>query len=215
MLVINDIISQSEVQEFKKYFLDHRENEYINWKQKSGDALDVRLNIKNNNPEFKIIENVVKRFAPDVTDIWSAYQRQNFPHNIHIDEYHTPNPNAYTIVIAMDTIPEFKTIVWQEKLEDNKALVKYVFKWGNNNIKLEKKNNISETEDLEHTPKNKDNNMFCDYLTLDGIFSYVSGSGVLFNARKFHCTSNWVKYPQFKYRDLLQIHFLTENFHDF
>ena len=50
------------------------------------------------------------------------------------------------------------------------------------------------------------NDYMCDYLTLDGIYTYKKGSGCLFDARQFHCTSNWPKYKKFKNRELLQIH---------
>ena len=50
------------------------------------------------------------------------------------------------------------------------------------------------------------NDYMCDYLTLDGIYTYKAGNGCLFNARQMHCTNNWTKYKKFKYRELLQIH---------
>jgi hypothetical protein len=214
MLITKNLLNTTQIQQLRDFFDNGNDQEYVDWKYKTGEILDKRLNIQKNNPEYKIIEDIVKQFAPDYTFIWGAYQRQSLPHSIHLDDDST-NENTYTIVIALDTIPEFKTIIWQEKLNDNKSLNKNIWKWGNNNIKLEKKSNITELEDLEHTPKNQNNNMYCDYLTLDGIYSYEAGAGVVFNSKKIHCSNNWVKYSQHKYRDLVQIKFKTTNFYDF
>ena len=65
-------------------------------------------------------------------------------------------------------------------------------------------------EDLEHTYDDNQHDYFADYLHLDGIYTYKSGSGVLFNARQYHCTSNWLKYPDFLQRELLQVHIMCE-----
>lgn len=214
MKIIQNIITLEEVQKFKDYFDNNCNDEYVNWLTDSDKPLDIRLPIKKDTQEWEIITNAVTNICPDAKDIWSALQRQNFPHSIHIDDYEVPNPNTYTIVIALDTIPEFKTVVWQEKFESNAAFKKHCFKIENKIKSMSKLSTISEVEDLEHTPTIQ-NYKLCDYLTLDGIFSYECGSGVLFSARKLHCTSNWLKYTQYKHRNLLQIHFTTEKSYDF
>jgi hypothetical protein len=104
----------------------------------------------------------------------------------------------------LDTVPEFKTIVWKETAASNAKLHEYIANWGQH--RTEKISDISQTEDLEHTYDENQNDYMCDYLTLDGIYTYKEGSGCLFDARQFHCTSNWPKYKKFKNRELLQIH---------
>ena len=149
------------------------------------------------------------RYFRNPINIWTAYQRQSFAHQIHIDDYGMEkNYPCYTMVFSMDTVPEFKTIVWKETAVNNQALQEHIQKWGEHRTK--KLSNISELEDLEHTYDKNQNDYFADYLQLDGIYTYKSGNGVLFNARQYHCTSNWLKYPEFEYRELLQVHIMCE-----
>jgi hypothetical protein len=109
----------------------------------------------------------------------------------------------------LDTIPEFRTIVWKEQARNNEMLHEYIANWGINRHTMSKISNISETEDLEHTLDVNQDAYMCDYLELDGIYSYKKNCGVLFNAKQFHCTSNWVKYNRWSYRELLQIHVIV------
>ena len=69
--------------------------------------------------------------------------------------------------------------------------------------------NISEIEDLEHTYDANQEAYMADYLTLDKIYTYQTGTACLFDATQLHCTSNWIKYNKFPHRELLQIHVTT------
>ena len=209
MLIIDQIITDEEIKIIRDYYERYKELAYINW-QEDNELIDVRCGIITASPEFKIIESIVKRNFKNSLISWSGYQRQNSPHNIHIDDYGSDQENPiYTYVISLDTIPEFKTIVWKEQAHDNKHLHEYIANWGITRHNIPKISNISETEDLEHTLDINQNAYMCDYLELDGIYSYKKNCGVLFNAKQFHCTSNWVKYNRWPYRELLQIHVIV------
>jgi hypothetical protein len=206
MILLDQIITDQEIQAIRNSYESFKDNSYVNWTVNEK-LIDVRFNIEPTSPEFSIIESIVKKNFKNPIISWSGYQRQTNPHNIHIDDYGSDQSNpTYTYVISLDTIPEFKTIIWKETAKDNKELHSYVAHWGEIKDTLTKVNNISETEDLEHTFDENQNAYMCDYLTLDGIYTYKKGSGVLFNAKQFHCTSNWVKYNRWPYRELLQIH---------
>jgi hypothetical protein len=158
---------------------------------------------------MSIIKRIVGKYFKNINTIWGAYQRQNFAHQIHIDDYGAKEGikgYIYTFIFSLNTEPRFKTIVWKEECFSNKQLHEYVEQWGKEHRILKKKSNISETHDLEHTYDTNQQEYMCDYLDLDGVYTYEAGSGVLFSAKQFHCTSNWPKYPDIPYRDLLQIH---------
>lgn len=211
MLILDNIISEEEIALFKQYFQTNFDKKYINW-QVGDEIIDHRLLIDKDSPEFKIVRRIVDNNFSDTVDVWSAYQRQTNPHSIHIDDYGRDHPGLfrYTYILAMDTEPKFKAIIWKEKAWDNDALHTFVTQWGKTRKLRKKVSNISETEDLEHTYDENQESYMADYLTLDGIYSYKKGTGVVFDASKLHCTSNWKKYKEFPYRELLQIHVLCK-----
>jgi hypothetical protein len=126
-----------------------------------------------------------------------------------IEKY--PDIPMYTYIFALDTVPEFKTIVWKEIVKSNADIPNYLKLWNLKRHKLPKTSSISADQDLEHTYDENAQAYLCDYLNLDGIFEYQAGSGVLFNGRQLHCTSNWLKYKKFKSRELLQIHVVSHD----
>jgi hypothetical protein len=207
MIFLQDVISQDEIQAFKQYFHTHFEKKYTNWVQ-SGEVIDYRLTIDENSPEFDVIRRIVSANFSNPSHIWSAYQRQVLAHHIHIDDYKSDNKDAhrYTYILALDSVPEFKAIVWKQTCWDNTELHKFVSDWGKLRRFKKKVSNISETQDLEHTFDVNQQDFMCDYLDLDGIYTYQIGTACLFQATQLHCTSNWTKYKKFPYRELLQIH---------
>jgi len=209
MQFLNEIFNADQIDIFRNYWNNNwSEKSYINW-EIDGKVLDRRLVLPKKSKEYEIIEEVVLRYVKNPINIWTAYQRQNFAHHVHIDDYRIEtNYPCYTMIFSMDTIPEFKTIVWKETAVNNRALQEHIHAWGKH--RTEKISNISELEDLEHTYDENQHDYFVDYLHLDGIYTYKSGSGVFFNARQYHCTSNWVKYPKFSYRELLQVHVMCK-----
>jgi hypothetical protein len=212
MLLFQDIITQDEIQCFKKYFADRLGDLELHWSQ-DGQEVSHRVNIDHNSAEFNVIRRIVERTFPKFDHVWSGYQRQNQPQNIHVDEYYghqERSPYRYTYVLAMDTVPEFKTFVWKETCWNKSEVDKFVMDWGRTRRFTKKISNISETEDLEHTFDLNQEDYMCDYLNLDGIYPYKSGTACLFRSNQLHCTSNWIKHKHLLSRELLQIHVGTD-----
>jgi hypothetical protein len=163
---------------------------------------------------WKMVTDIVSQDFSETVAIWSALQSQRFAHNIHVDDYGLedyPDIPMYTYIFALDTVPEFKTIVWKEIVKSNADIPNYLKLWNLKRHKLPKTSSISADQDLEHTYDENAQDYLCNYLNLDGIFEYQAGSGVLFNGRQLHCTSNWLKYKKFKSRELLQIHVVSHD----
>ena len=211
MLLLNDIISDEEILSFGQYFADNYDKKkYINW-QSNDEIIDHRLVIDQDCPLFKIIQRIVRGNFDKPVDVWSAYQRQSRPHEIHIDDYMSNRVGyfRYTYILAMQTVPEFKSIVWKETCWDNDKLAEFVHQWGRTRRFQKSVSCISREQDLEHTYDKNQEAYMADYLTPDGIYTYKKGTACLFDATKLHCSSNWLKYPQFPNRELLQIHVLN------
>jgi len=211
MKYLSSALSDSECESFQKFWQQHEaERAYVNWEEK-GKVLDRRLRILPTDPEWEIIMRIASQNFSNIDDIWAAYQSQEFAHNLHIDEYAKEQSlPTYTCVLSVITEPKFKTITWKESDPDNLAMQQKLMNFWDLDPRPEKMSDISQTEDLEQTP-NWNGTYFVDYLTLDGIFSYKKGDGMLFNARQYHCTSNWTKYPEFKTREFLQIHIVSKD----
>jgi hypothetical protein len=210
MIICQNELSNLDIEKFKLYWNQNQDSVYTNWVQ-DNEILDRRLIIDDKSPEIEIVYKICSKYFSKIEKVWCAYQRQNFAHQIHIDDYGTDSEGfVYTFVFSLDTQPKFKTIVWKEKCFSNQKLHELVQLWGQDRTNLPKKTNISEIEDLEHTFDQNQNDYMCDYLELDGVYAYQAGSGVLFSAKQLHCTNNWTKYKDIHYRDLLQIHVISE-----
>jgi hypothetical protein len=72
MLILDQLISESEIQMFKNYFIDNFDKKYLNWKL-DGDTIDHRLEIDAESPEFNIVRRIVETNFSNPIGIWSAY----------------------------------------------------------------------------------------------------------------------------------------------
>jgi peptide methionine sulfoxide reductase MsrB len=217
MKYIKNIITPVQRDHTRAYWNEFNEGAYVNWGsdghlyESKSNHIDKRLTIDAMHPAWHIIQEIVDRDFPNGTiRLWSAYQRQSLPHTFHVDDFGKETlHHRYTYIIALDTVPEFKAILFKEIALDCLAVEGMVLDFWHNKDKYPKKSNISESEDCEHTPNNN-GEYWCDYLTPDGIFQYTECDGVLFRADQLHFTSNWIKHDKFPYRELLQIHVLSE-----
>jgi hypothetical protein len=126
MLVLDQVITQKEIDSFKQFFQDYQSKKYINY-QIGDQVIDHRLTIPTDSPLFDIIKRIVASNFSNPIHYWSAYQQQTVPHNIHIDDYGSDQKHLrYTYILAMDSVPEFKAIIWKEKCWDNNALHTFV-----------------------------------------------------------------------------------------
>lgn len=210
MHVIENILTHEEIDSLREIWHRVQDLEYVNFQHKDGRIVDHRYPLESDSEGWALVEKIVYRNFPNATGIWSALQRQTNPHNVHIDNYmkETLRPdevwNTWTYIIPLETIPEFKVIIWQERAVTNAVMQESFTQFG------EKKSDISEREYLDHLPRFGEYNAG-DCFTLDGIFAYRKGAGCLFGAKQFHTTNNWRRYPQHTYRELLQIHLFSES----
>lgn len=205
MQILTNLLSDNDIDVIHKFWDEQKGNAYINEPK-----VDKRLiaTEKNCPHIYNFVDKHVKSLDPTGHDYYIAYQQQHFAHWVHTDDYKYEHPYVYTIVYALDTIPEFKTLVWKEQFDNNDHMHKAIYAWGEN--KGERKSNISETEDLDHMWDENNQAYWVDYLTPEGVFAYNKGDAVAFHARKAHCTSYWLKYPQHTMRELLQVHWISE-----
>jgi hypothetical protein len=211
MKIYDQLINESEIAILKDFFKNHQDKKYANWAV-NDNIIDNRITINPNSAEFDIVRKIVSIKFNNPKLVWAAYQRANGSHNTHIDPgddgNHIEN-YRYTIIVAMDTNPDFKTLIWCEKFSSVDEWVSYIHQWGENRQLINKTSVISQLEALDHTFDANQNDYIVDYLTLDGVFTYTSGSGVLFDARQVHCTNDWRKFG-YTHRDLLTIHIINE-----
>jgi hypothetical protein len=218
MRILQELLTAAEIQELKQHWQSHTPQHYLNQQMEDGTIIDHRLKIIHEESETRW-EPVIDRIIMSVFDQgqiikkWAALQRQTNPHHQHIDDFAKEECEAdlslrmYTFIVALDTIPEFKTIVWKEGAPSNAVLDRL---W--RSITRKRKNRLSEQEDLDHIvriPFEDQQVALTDFLTVDGIFPYQAGWACLFNGKQVHTTSYWLKYPKHSHRDLLQIHVLT------
>jgi hypothetical protein len=213
MKLLQNLLTPEEIDLFKEYWNSDSNRGYVNWHSEGhlyserSEYIDKRLEIKDHPVLSPILRRIVDQQVKKDIRYWANYQRQSLPHMIHIDDYGKgANWETYTIIIAVDTNPKFKTYVWKEEAQDNDKLHEFCEQWGRLSRITPRVSNISEIEDLEHTRDLNNGKYMADWLHLDGIFEYKSGSGVLFKTTQFHTTSNWCKYPEIAYRDLIQLH---------
>lgn len=218
MIIIDNAITDTEIDSVRSFVTNHPKAQYINWIE-NDKIIDNRWVMNLEHPSLSFIKTLVGNYFHDWAAFWSAYQIQSNPHNIHIDEWGTvtlgkdswPDTQCWTYILSFDTIPEFKTIVWKEEFLDGQSFAHWIeHSWVNDRTNMTK-HFSSQDHDLEHTYDHNNKDYVSDYLTLEGIFTYKKGSAVLFDGNKLHCTNNWLKYQQHTQRELLQIHVLSNS----
>jgi hypothetical protein len=210
MYVIENILSHAEIDSLREIWRRVENRKYINFQHEDGTIVDHRYHLDSDPEGWALVEKIVYRNFPSATNIWSALQRQSNPHSVHIDNFMKETLhehevwNTWTYIIPLETIPEFKVIVWQERAVTNAAMHARFHDF------RERKSRLSESEHLDHLPQFGEYNAG-DCFTLDGTFAYLKGSGCLFGAKQFHTTNNWRRYSQHTHRELLQIHLFSDS----
>jgi hypothetical protein len=211
---LENIVSHEEISILKEYWNTHNELAYVNGRPdgwhpmaKLADHVDKRLLIANNTSAYQIVKRISEDLFYPGVPIWANYQRQALPHTLHVDEYGRDRQEpTWTIIIALDTEPRNRTVLFKNMFNTCSELDAYVRDCATQRKKI---SDISTIEDLEHIFDKQYDVNFGDYLEFEGCFSYNAGAGVLFDTNQAHCTSNWKKYPDIQYRDLVQIHIGT------
>jgi hypothetical protein len=212
MQLLENALSDDDIAVLKNYWEKNNHLYYINaytaddhaYREKS-DFIDRRLLIVEGTKAWNVVRKVVDTVLPG-EPIWANFQQQTICHELHVDEYGKDRENpTWTIILALEDQPKFKAVIFKEIFNDGFALSKAISELP---YDQPPQTNVSETDDCDHMDKwvNGKNYNWCNWLTLDGVFTYRKGWGVLFDSNQAHTTSNWVKYPEFTYRQLVQIH---------
>jgi hypothetical protein len=217
MQYLENVINEEEIEIFKNYWEKNNSQSYINGAtgdyspaKKFSDYQDRRLLIVEGTRSHNILRRVVDSFFPVDTPFWANYQRQSAPPQLHVDEFGRDRTSpTWTIIMAVDTVPEFKAIIFKELANDGDAAFEIVR--SRIDSRMPKISNISETEALDHALYGPIDDTgiipnMCDWLEVDGIFQYKAGCACLFDTNQLHITNYWRRYPQFEYRDLVQLH---------
>lgn len=215
MRLLENIITQQDIDIFRNYWEKNNQHTYINAWTNTGhphadrsDFIDRRLLILPGTRAGDIVRRVVDQMWPGENQpLWANYQRQSICHMMHVDEYGKDRTNpTWTIILALDTQPKWKAVIFKEQFNSGDDMVDYI----SNHIDFGSpaKGNYSDLYDLQHMDnwQNGKNFNFCNWFDLDGVFEYRAGDGVLFDTNQAHTTNNWVRYPEFAYRELVQIH---------
>ena len=213
--IVDNLITADEIAAFKRFRNEHQSQAWIDGylppedANNPGSVIDHRILITEEHSVRSIIERVTRRFLPNAVNIWANYQRQTYPHILHVDDYckdYSPAP-TYTVIIALDDAPEHSAVLYQEEAASCADLDRmYVECCNGGRDSTPQKNEWSKYEDIEHTVEKFTGTYFGDWLTPDAVFRYRAGSGVFFKASQIHCSGNWRKYNKFTHKDLVQIH---------
>lgn len=215
MQLLENIIDQQDIATFRDYWDKNNQHTYINAWTNPGhphadrsEFIDRRLLIIKGTKSYDIIRRIVDQIWPGENQpFWANFQRQSICHMMHVDEYGKDRTNpTWTIILALDTEPLWKAVIFKEMFNCGDELVDYL----RNRLDFSQppRGDYSEAYDLQHMDnwQNGRNFNFCNWFELDGVFEYRAGDGVLFDTNQAHTTNNWVRYPQFQYRELVQIH---------
>lgn len=212
MQILNNILSLDDINTLKEYWDQNYSKAYVNGRPQGwhplahlADHVDRRLLIGGNSVAHRIVRKIVDNLFPGKQEpLWANYQRQVLPHTLHVDEYGRNRKNpTWTIVIALDNEPRHKTVLFKNQFNDGVQLRDYLNLQCTQQSKL---NDISLHEDLNHLYDSGLGVNLADYLDVELVHSYTAGTGILFDTNQAHCTSNWRRYSDIEYRDLIQIH---------
>lgn len=208
METFTNALSRDTIDTFKQYFNDFKDEKSLNDVNQFG--IDVRTIIRSGSSAFEKIKEIVKRHMPDVDEdtIYANYQRQVKPTFMHVDEYGTDREQkTWTIIIPMHDDPRLRVVLFKNFFNTNNDLKEFIQNFDYENS--ERISEVSKQVPLSHTPNNWKNTdqMLVDYMDLAGVFEYKLGDYVLFDTNVAHVSSDFTMYPEYKFKDLVQMHF--------
>jgi len=204
MINTRNIVRQDEIDLFKKVWDNDQDRKFSDW-YGSSDQSEItmeRIEILPNSKEYDIITGIVKKIRPEATQVWSAYQRQLKPHNIHLD---TLDGLTETMIIPLNHDPLAKVLVWSQKFSSVEEFQEFLIEWGS--LDNEPINpNLHNEYDIDHTRDPNNGKFLAEYLDLIGDFSYNLGTINHFPGHNLHCSSDWTRIPGMKFKELVVIH---------
>jgi hypothetical protein len=170
-------------------------------------VLDQRHLVQAGTVAYNTMVDILSTVIPRGTFFYMAYQRQFLPHQLHVDEVyeHTNLDYAKSAVIPLyeNTNNIFKTIIWNKVFLTNGDLHSFFKEYIADSSKFPTVSDVSATQDVDHCwglPS------IVDVMSLDGVYDYQLGSIGMFDRTHVHCSSNWRKYCQIDYKDIIILH---------
>jgi len=209
MINTYNIVPQETIDLCKKLWVTDQNRKFVNWYDSDdqskfdADIIDERIEILPGSNEFKMLSNIVKEIRPEASKIWAAYQRQSKPHNIHLDDL---EGFTETMVIPLNHDPLAKVLVWKQKFESVERFRNFLSEWGSHEDAIPVNPNLHNEYDIDHTRDPNNGRYLGEYMELLGDFSYDLGTINHFPSFNLHCSSDWTKIPNQKFKELVIIH---------
>jgi hypothetical protein len=170
-------------------------------------VLDQRHIVQVGTEAYTTMINILSPVIPIGTFFYMAYQRQFLPHQLHVDEVyeHTNLAYAKSAVIPLHDNPDniFKTIIWNKVFLTNGILNNFFKEYIADSSKFPVVSDVSATQDVDHCWGSPS---IVNVMPLDGVYDYRLGSVGVFDRIHVHCSSNWRKYNQIDYKDIIILH---------
>jgi hypothetical protein len=118
---------------------------------------------------------------------------------------HTNLDYAKSAVIPLyeNTNNIFKTIIWNKVFLTNGMLNDFFKEYIADSSKFPVVSNVSVTQDVDHCWGSPS---IVNVIPLDGVYDYRLGSVGMFDRTHVHCSSNWRRYNQIDYKDIIILH---------
>ena len=204
MQVFSNKISETTLDIFRKHHEMFANDKKLN--DINSHNIDIRTLMEPGTSAFEEVRKICNNhFSPDAT-LYANYQRQTNPTEMHVDEWgaYRTEP-THTIIIPLHTDPRLGVVIFKEIFNTNQDFIKFL-----QNYPYEtktKSSNISEQYALQHTPTNfRNGDYLVDFMELDGVFQYNLGDYVLFDTNQVHVSIDFKGYPEYKVKNLVQIH---------
>jgi hypothetical protein len=157
----------------------------------------------NSYPVAEFVRNIVDRILPNPLKSFTPimFSRSVYPVGIHTDT-DEKNHTGHTIMIPLTSDARIKTLVWKESARGQPGLDS-IFQRFQNDIKSFKPHpRISKQLDLKNCWLGHPS--IVDFLELDGIAEWQTGSIFKFERQQLHASNNYRAFAEFK--DYVLIH---------
>ena len=157
----------------------------------------------NSYPVAEVVRNIVDRILPKPLkpSISIMFSRSVYPVGIHTDTDERIH-KGHTIMIPLTSDERIKTLVWRETAIAQSGLNEIFQRFQTNTKSFQPQPRISKQLDLRNCWLG--NPSIVDFLELDGIASWQTGSIFKFERQQLHASNNYRAFAEFK--DYVLIH---------
>jgi hypothetical protein len=154
-------------------------------------------------PVAEFVRSIVNRILPNPLKISTPimFSRSVYPVGIHTDTDERDH-KGHTIMIPLTSDPRIKTLVWRETAIAQLGLNKIFHRFQTDLKSFEPQPRISNKFDLRNCWLGRPS--IVDFLQLDGVAEWRSGSIFKFERQQLHASNNYREFVEFK--DYVLIH---------